>query len=365
MTTASTDGAAQPARAGDDEIAPRPARATGARADAEGLRRAYLELLKLALCDLVGPSTVSVGAMPDGTVLSRELRGEAADLRAAGMDWPLQGLTMVGLRRLDDLQACVESVVADGIAGDLVEAGAWRGGASILMRATLDSLGDERTVCVADSFAGFAPTETARENGIDLSAYDFLAAPLDEVRASFARLGYERGVEFVPGFFEESLAALSGRRWALLRLDADAYEPTREALRALYPGLSVGGYLVVDDYGLFEGCRRAIDEFRREHGIEEPLERIDATGVRWRRRTEAGPEPAAAAAAAEPSPAPWPAAPARRRDSHVPSVEEVQIARDLAAVRERLAAAEAEIDRLTGAPWRGPRAWGRRWRAGR
>ena len=65
--------------------------------EAEALRRAYLDLLKLAVCDLVGPSTVSVGAMPDGTVMSRELRGEARKMRAAGLDWPLQGLTMVGL----------------------------------------------------------------------------------------------------------------------------------------------------------------------------------------------------------------------------------------------------------------------------
>ena len=113
---------------------------------------------------------------------------------------------------------------------------------------------------MADSFEGFAPSETARENGVDLAAYDFLAAPLEDVQASFARLGYEQGVEFVPGFFEDSLGRLSGRRWALVRLDADAYEPTRDALHALYPGLVIGGYLVVDDYGLFEGCRRAVED---------------------------------------------------------------------------------------------------------
>ncbi len=352
------------ARIADDELAPRPARAAGARADAESMRRAYLDLLKLGLCDLIGPSTVSVGAMPDGTVLSRELRGDQLELRGAGMDWPLQGLTMVGLRRLDDLQACVESVVADRIPGDLVEAGAWRGGASILMRATLDSLGDKRTVYVADSFEGFAPSETARENGVDLAAYDFLAAPLEDVQASFARLGYEQGVEFVPGFFEDSLGRLSGRRWALVRLDADAYEPTRDALHALYPGLVIGGYLVVDDYGLFEGCRRAVDEFRRAHAIGEPLERIDRTGVRWRKQTDAVPAPAQPGQQRGPELQSAPIAD-RRYDAHVPSVEEVQLAGELASVRERLAAAEAEIERLTGAPWRGPRAWLRRQRQGK
>ena len=108
------------------------------------------------------------------------------------MDWPLQGLTMVGLGRLDDLQACVESVIADGVEGDLIEAGAWRGGASILMRATLDAAGDERTVWVADSFAGFPEADAPDDGSLDLRDFDFLAAPLEDVRASFARLGYER-----------------------------------------------------------------------------------------------------------------------------------------------------------------------------
>jgi O-methyltransferase len=315
--------------------AAREARAAGPGPDAERLRTAYLELLKLSLCDLTGTSTISVGALPDGVVMSRELRGDARRLRAAGMDWPLQGLTMVGLRRLDDLQACVEAVVRDGVPGDLIEAGAWRGGAALLMRATLDSLGDVRTVYVADSFEGFA--EDAPEG---LSGFDFLAVPLEEVRESFARLGLERGVEFVPGFFEETLARLAGRRWALVRLDADTYEPTLAALRALYPGLAQGGFLVLDDYGSFEGCRAAVDEFRREHGIAEPIETIDFTGARWRREDLAPIEPPPPAAApVAPSPRPV----ARTRDTHVPTAAELELARERDALRERVAALEAEI----------------------
>jgi O-methyltransferase len=294
-------------------------RLAGPAPEPETLRRAYLDLLKLALCDLVGTSTVSVGAMPDGTVMSRELRGDARKMRAAGLDWPLQGLTMVGLERLDDLQRCVESVVADGVAGDLIEAGAWRGGASMLMRATLDSLGQERTVWVADSFAGF-PAESALED------YDFLAAPLEEVQASFERLGVGRGVRFVPGFFEETLPPLAGGRWAIVRLDADTYEPTRIALRSLYPGLQPGGHLVLDDYGSFPECRRAVDEFREEHGITEPIQRIDPTGARWRRESTdpieitPGPPPAE----------PPPRAVMREPSTHVPTEREVELARELA-----------------------------------
>src|SRR4051794_17062909 len=96
------------ARAGLE--AARAARAGGPSPEAEALRTAYLDLLKLCLCDLAGRSTSSVGRTPAGEVMSREIDGDQLRLRSAGMDWPLHGLTMVGLTRLDDLQACVESV---------------------------------------------------------------------------------------------------------------------------------------------------------------------------------------------------------------------------------------------------------------
>ena len=113
------------------------------------MRAAYLELLKLCLCDLAGARTLSVSRTgdtrrPDSQVKCRELTEQELALRARGSDWPFSGLTMVGLKRLDDLQACIESVVADDVEGDVIEAGAWRGGASILARATLDSLGAVR-----------------------------------------------------------------------------------------------------------------------------------------------------------------------------------------------------------------------------
>jgi O-methyltransferase len=311
--------------------AARKVRAAGPGPERDELRTAYLELLKLSLCDLAGTTTHSVGALPDGAVMTRELRGEGLRLRAAGMDWPLQGLTMLGLRRLDDLQACVESVVRDGVPGDLIEAGTWRGGAAMLMRATLDSLGDERAVVVADSFEGF-PAD-AEEN---LAGFDFLAVPLEEVRESFARLGLDRRIEFLAGFFEQSLAGLAGRTWSLVRIDADTYAPTRAALDALYPGLSAGGYVVLDDYGSFEGARRAVDEFRADHGIAESIESIDFTGARWRREDAAPIVPRTASATA---PRPVPRAPA----GHIPTAAELELTRERDALRQRLAAAESEI----------------------
>ena len=329
-------------RARESIEAVREPRAAAPAPDVESLRRAYLDVLKLCLCDLAGTGTISVGSLPGGGTASRVLRGEQRRLRAVGMDWPLQGLTMTGLQRLDDLQDCVESVVRDGVHGDLIEAGAWRGGASILMRATLDTLGErERTIWVADSFQGF-PVDDAGEH-IDLSTYDFLAVPLDEVKENFARFGCQAGVRFVPGFFEETLPPLAGGTWAIVRLDGDTYDSTMCALDSLYPGLTPGGYLVVDDYGALEECRRAVDDFRARHGIEEPLEEIDWTGARWRRESDAPIEPRRAARSSHPAPA---ALDRHERRLDIPTVREWQLERELAELRERLAAAEK------GSQWR-------------
>jgi O-methyltransferase len=311
--------------------AARAPRAAGPRPDADALRAAYLDVLKLALCDLTGTATGSVSRMMDGTLAWRELRGDDRRFRAAGMDWPLHGLTMVGLNRLDDLQACVETVCRDGVPGDVIEAGTWRGGAAILMRATLDALGESgRTVYVADSFQGFP---LADELG-DLNATDFLAVPAEEVREHFARFGLSAGVELVEGFFEETLPALRDRRWAIVRLDADTYAATRAALEALYPALAVGGYLIVDDYGVMvrQECRRAVDEFRAEHGIGEPLEEVDWTCVRWRRTSDA---PIAVPATPPPAPSRAEARP-RSAAPHVPTARERELEHEVAELREQL-----------------------------
>jgi hypothetical protein len=258
--------------------------------------------------------------------------------------------------------------VREGVRGDLIEAGSWRGGASLLMRATLDSLGaSEPTVWVSDSFQGF-PSAEGEPSGVydlsvDLAGVDFLAVPLDEARASFARLGCDRGVEFVPGFFQDTLPRLAGRQWSLIRLDGDTYDSIMIALRSLYAGLAPGGFLVVDDYLSLDQCREAVEDFRREHGIVEPIEEIDWSGVRWRRDVDV--EPAALApakeddrrsAAATPPPRPVQRGPRTR----VPAIEEVELSEELERLRSRLDRAEAEIARLTGSPLRGPKRWLRR-----
>jgi O-methyltransferase len=319
--------------------------AVGPRPEHEALRRAYLDLLKLSLCDLVGAETRQVWSTDPSRLFSRALIGEIQlRWRADGTDWPLNGLTMIGLTRLDDLQACVESIVADGIPGDLIEAGTWRGGASMLMRATLDTLeSPQREVWLADSFQGFPlpePDGTDRELEQDMSAVDYLAPDVDDVRGYFARFGLDQGVRFVPGFFEETMQGLAGRQWSLVRLDADTYRATRLTLEALYPGLAVGGYVVIDDYAL-DPCRQAVEDFRAEHGITESIEQVDWTAWRWRRQNEKPIEIPPRPLDDDTRPAPRTAA--RRTGKPVPTDNEQHLQAEVTALQARVSELEEQL----------------------
>ncbi|HET6748757.1 MAG TPA: TylF/MycF family methyltransferase [Actinomycetes bacterium] len=213
--------------------------------------------------------------------------------RAEGRDWPAEAESMAGLRRLDNLQDLVTDVLRRGVPGDLIETGAWRGGATILMRAVLEAYGDpDRRVWVADSFQGLPRPDPGRwpaEAGDEHWTREQLAVPLEQVQANFARYGLlDDRVRFLAGWFKDTLPDAPIERLAVLRLDGDMYGSTMEALEALYPKLSVGGYVIVDDYGAIPQCKEAVTDFRTAHGITDPMEWVDWTGVWWQ-RSAAGP----------------------------------------------------------------------------
>jgi O-methyltransferase len=214
---------------------------------------------------------------------------DRTDARQEGRDWPLEAETMVGLKRLDNLQHCVTSVIRNGVPGDLIETGVWRGGSSIFMRAILKACGDtSRKVWLADSFRGLPPPDPARypvDEGDTLWKYSELAIPMEQVKANFSRYGLlDDQVAFLPGWFRDTLPTAPIERLAVLRLDGDLYESTMEALVALYPKVSAGGFVIVDDYGL-PTCRAAIEDFRLAQGITDPIQLIDWTGAFWQRST--------------------------------------------------------------------------------
>jgi O-methyltransferase len=210
----------------------------------------------------------------------------SSEARAEGRDWPADAETMIGRRRLDNLEACIVDVLDRGVPGDLLEAGVWRGGACIFMRAVLAACADEvRTVWVADSFQGLPHPDPERfpadrvYESLDLD----IAVPLADVKANFARYGLLDGrVRFLVGWFSDTLASAPVEQLAVLRLDGDMYQSTTEVLDALYPKLSVGGFLIVDDYAL-PSCKAAVDDYRAKHEIVDPIESIDWTGVYWRK----------------------------------------------------------------------------------
>ena len=206
-------------------------------------------------------------------------------------------VSMLPMARFENLQACIADVVDAEVPGDLIETGVWRGGATIFMRGMLKALDvSDRTVWVADSFEGLPepdaekfPVEAKTHHGsVMKKAYNHFAAGLDEVRRNFDAYGMlDDKVRFLKGWFKDTLPSAPIERLAILRLDGDYYESTMDALTNLYDKLSVGGYVIVDDYGedSWTYCRKAVDDFRRDRGIVDPLIRIDSKCHYWQRRS--------------------------------------------------------------------------------
>jgi O-methyltransferase len=201
-------------------------------------------------------------------------------------NWPARAHTMIGAQRLDNVEFCARDVLRRGVPGDFIETGVWRGGATILMRGVLQAYGiTDRTVWVADSFAGLPPPDPALfpdDAGDRHHTYDALAVPLSEVQRNFDRYGLlDQHVRFLEGWFRDTLPHAPIERLAVLRLDGDMYESTMVALEALYPKLSAGGYCIADDYGAVPACARAVDDFRARYAVREPMRTVDWTAVYW------------------------------------------------------------------------------------
>jgi O-methyltransferase len=210
------------------------------------------------------------------------------ETRTLGRDFPSFAHTMVGIKRLDNVQDCIDKVIEDGVPGDFIETGVWRGGTVIFMRAVLKAYGiTDRRVWVADSFAGLPPPSKEkypldRDSTNHLSTE--LAIPIEEVKANFEKYDLlDDQVKFLKGWFRDTLPAAPIEKLAVMRLDGDMYESTTDALSALYPRLSVGGFVIVDDYGTGLPCRQAVHDFRDANGIKDEIIDIDGTGVYWRR----------------------------------------------------------------------------------
>lgn len=255
----------------------------------------YLELMKACLTnsiyddDLDLRSGVTTLDPASGKYVSVAGAAVSQQDKHLGHLWPSRAHTMVGIPRLNNLQQCVESVLADGVAGDLLEAGVWRGGASIFARALLKAYGvTDRIVWVADSFEGLPEADAIKhpyDRKLDLHLMTALAVSLDEVKKNFARYSLlDDQVKFLKGWFCDSLPAAPIAQLAVLRVDGDHYESTMDVLQNLYPKVTDGGYVIIDDYRFVKGCDLAVEHFRRQHAITEELQLIPGSGgAYWRR----------------------------------------------------------------------------------
>ncbi len=261
-------------------------------------RREYLDLLKKVLTYSLWPEPLVpwdlysqrgawwwirwlVGIMESLTPLRLARYGSAGNGA-----WKAYAHTMVSVERLENLERCIEAVVKDGVAGDFIETGVWRGGACIWARALLE--GTERRVWVADSFEGLPAPEVAQDAGDQHHRYGCLAVSETGVRNAFSLYGFplpDPQVVFLRGWFKDTLRELPReQRFAVIRLDGDMYASTMDALEALWPRLSVGGFCIIDDWGL-PGCRRAVEDYRRKARITEEIVSVDGQAVYWRRST--------------------------------------------------------------------------------
>lgn len=268
----------------------------------------YLELLKNTLAFILWPEpavpieTFACGLNPVKrflistiakilTIKKLKLVKEVSitiDAKIKGMVWSVYADTMIGLKRLDSLQLCIETVINENVEGDLIEAGVWRGGACIFMRAVLAAYGIEnRRVFVADSFEGL-PKPDVKKYPIDKRdrhyINKFLVVSQEEVENNFKRYGLlDDQVFFLKGWFKDTLPIAPIEKISILRLDADMYGSIMDILDNLYPKLSKGGFCIIDDYGLLRSCQMAVDDYRKRQNINTQIQIIDWNSIYWRK----------------------------------------------------------------------------------
>jgi O-methyltransferase len=213
---------------------------------------------------------------PKRKALPSDYDDEAKEIVRAVRPW-----TMTGADKVYALIQAVRYVTRHRIPGDVVECGVWRGGSMQAAARTLLALNDtSRDLHLFDTFDGM-PAPSARDvrRSDDRTAEELLAeeererslvwavASLEDVRQGFAQIPYPRErIHFVKGRVEDTIPEHAPDRISILRLDTDWYESTRHELEHLYPRLSPGGVLLLDDYGYWEGAREAVDEFLEETG---------------------------------------------------------------------------------------------------
>jgi hypothetical protein len=255
----------------------------------ERARATYLEMLKAYVSGVVyGKEERSV---PPGTHTGKKkLKVSQLNLgtRSSGAEWAYMGYTMVGSKRLDNIRDLLFDVMKNDIKGDYIETGVWRGGASIFARGLMRAYNQSsRRSYVCDSFHGLPPGNASiakRDKGWDNTPYLEVAA--ERVAGHFRESGtLDPNVIFAKGFFNDTMKPLRPviNDLAIMRLDGDMYESTVDVLYNLYDRLSVGGFVIMDDWFGFPS-KLACEDFFKAHGMSPHIIAIDAASAYWQKK---------------------------------------------------------------------------------
>jgi O-methyltransferase len=201
--------------------------------------------------------------------------------------------TMTGPERIFSLIEAIRYIEKNAIEGAIVECGVWKGGSMMAVAETLlQCKNPARDLFLYDTFEGMPPPGELDKTHEGIEAARLLDrntdkeknlvwaySSLEDVKAAMRSTGYpENKIQYIPGKVEETIPGNIPGKIALLRLDTDWYESTRHELVHLFPLLRTGGILILDDYGYWQGARRAADEYFQENKIPIFLARIDDTG---------------------------------------------------------------------------------------
>lgn len=190
-------------------------------------------------------------------------------------NWTPNSLTMIGYKNLTNIENLFNLVVNNNIEGDFVETGVWKGGASMYMAYLNKYYKLNRKIFACDSYEGLPKDSQYKQDEVvngNFEQYDY-AISLEEVQNNFKKYNLlDDNVQFIKGFFETSLKTLHVDKIAILRLDGDMYTSTISVLEELYDKVSIGGFIIVDDYRWeIAGCGSAIDDFRNKRNITSPI----------------------------------------------------------------------------------------------
>ncbi|WP_093292421.1 TylF/MycF family methyltransferase [Thermoactinomyces sp. DSM 45892] len=247
----------------------------------------YLELLKKAILFEIWIEHERNFPSSDNYVFN-----PVPEKRETGSDWPPIAHSMIGRERMNHLHQCLESVIRENVPGDFIETGVWRGGSCIFMRGFLKAHRiTDRTVWVADSFEGLPlpdPNYPVDQGGV-WHMYDFLRVSLETVIDNFKRYSLlDDQVSFLKGWFKDTLPKAPIQKIALARLDGDMYSSTWDSLSNLYDKISLGGYIIIDDY-ILPCCASAVHDFRNQFGIDDAIIKIGkepCSAAYWRKTKE-------------------------------------------------------------------------------